>query len=551
MKKYTIILFAILVALLSSCKTTRTTTTVAKVTDEELVKFHLAEALREMLYDDYDEALTNLNKCVEADPKNSAVYYEFAEVYTQKEEYNIAISYMLQAVELSPENIFYKYYLAKLHIKNYDVEKSIPLFEEVVLETKSYTPFYELAHYYKYLKEYTKAIYTYERLQEKEGVTEFNTNQKLIVLDGYNNKKEYLKELLFVVDYFPYNADYKTRLITYYLENDNISEASKILSEDENMESAEYYTSFAEYYKGKNNYDSTYIFLKLGLEKETNFFYGLHILNDKEFFSSKNYPNSEVDTLFNLLINSELGNNETSLLYSKYLLQNNKPYSAIRVLEDIYSEDDFDYNLNKTITKLYLETNNYTKLDTISLFLMDLYPNMPEFYLYAGISNMMLNDYEKAEQLFKSGMDLIYSDMYMLSQFNFYLSYLYILKKDEFNTEKYYKEALKLSDTYYDLQNNYALFLIKNNTELPRVETLIKTCLENEPESQKFLYTSAYYDFKTKNYEQAIVKIKELIEKSETENAKYNRLYGDILLSQNKKQEAEKQWQKAKELDPK
>ncbi len=163
----------------------------------------------------------------------------------------------------------------------------------------------------------------------------------------------------------------------------------------------------------------------------------------------------------------------------------------------------------------------------------------------------MLNDYEKAEQLLKAGMDLIYSDVYMLSRFNFYLSYLYILKNDEFNIEKHYKEAMSVTDIYYSLQNEYALFFIKNNTELSKAELLIKKCLEYEPDNQEYLYTFAYYSYKIKDYENATAKIKYLIDNSEIENAKYYRLYADILLSQNKKQEAKEQLQKANLLDPK
>jgi len=551
MKKYTIILFVIFVAFATSCKTNKNIATVSKKTNDELVKEHLADALREMLYDNYDLAISSLNKCVEIDANNSAIYYEFAEIYTKKEEYNVAISYMKKANELSPDNIFYKYYLAKLYIKNYDIESSIPLFEEVILVTKSYTPFYELAHYYKYLHQYSDAIKTYNKLQEKEGITEFNTDQKLIVYDRNSDKTGYLEELIFIVDYFPYNVDYKTRLINYYLENDNIGEASKILSKDSNMQSAEYYSSFAQYYKDKNDYDSTYIYLKLAFEKDNNFHEGRYLLIDDSFFNSKNYPNSEIDTLYNLMMGKQENNYETSLMYATYLKQNNKPYTAIKVLEKTEYQDDFYFNLNETLVELYFATDNYVKLDTLSTFMIDLYPNMPEYFLYSGISNMMLNDYERAEQLLKAGIDLIYSDIYMLSRFNFYLSYLYSIKNDEFNAEKYYKEAIHITDTYITLKNEYALFLIKNNTQLAKAELLINSCLKEEEDNLDYLYTSAYYNYKIKKYEEAAIIIKELIEMSENENAKYYRLYYDILLSQNKKQEAKQQLEKANLLDRK
>ncbi len=372
MKKYTIILFVISIVFITSCKTNRNVTTVSKQTNNELVKAYLADALREMLYDNYDLAITSLNKCVEVDANNSAVYYEFAEVYTQKEEYNVAVSYMQKAIELSPDNVFYKYYLAKLHIKNYDIDKAIPLYEEIILETKSYTPFYELAYYYKYLKQYSNAIYTYERLQEKEGVSEYNTNKKLTVFDRGHEKAEYLKELLFIVDYFPYNTDYKTRLVTYYLENDNIGEANKILSENNSMASTEYYSSFAQYYKDKNDYDSTYIYLKLAFENGSDFYESKYLIKDETFFNSKNYPNSELDTLYNLMISKQLDDNETSFMYANYLQENNKPYSAIRVLEKTGYADDFYLSLNETLVDLYFDTDNYVELDTLSTFMIDL-----------------------------------------------------------------------------------------------------------------------------------------------------------------------------------
>ncbi len=552
MLKYLYILLFIVVVFFGSCKITKPTNKNLNVKNfsNEKLKLHLSEALREMLYENYEEATIHLNKCLEYDDKNSAVFYKFSELFSKNGDYNIAINYMQKAEEYSPNNMHYKYSLAKLYVKNYQVEEAIPLLEEVILVTKGYVPFYELAHYYKYLNKYPEAINTYNKLQEKEGVTIFNSNQKLAVYKSYKNEEEYIKELVFLVDYFPYSLEYNVELFDYYITNNMIDKANIIFEsiKEKRMETGEIYLSFAKFYKEKNNYDSTYYCLKPAFRSEISVNSKLSAFNDEEFYSSKNYINSEVDTLYNLLINSNPDNYETYLQYSKYLTKNHKLYHATNVLE-LYKVEDYNFQLNEMLIFLYIATEKTEKLDSLTTLLTDLYPNMSDFFLYAGISKILLQDYEKSEKLLLTGLDLIYNQEDLSSQFNFYLSYLYFVKNDEQKFEEHYKIAIQKANQYFYLQNEYSLFFLKKDIHSDKANVLINTCVTAMPDKNDYQYTLIFYYYKIKDYELALYKIKELIEKSEIKIPKYYELYGDILYAQNKTKEAKMQWKIAFELD--
>jgi len=234
------------------------------------------------------------------------------------------------------------------------------------------------------------------------------------------------------------------------------------------------------------------------------------------------------DTINNLAKTINHTQEENSELKDQYEQFKNIPQQFVNILNSEGSEQAEKY--------LEIMVKKYTNQPFISDLLRSY-----------GIILRFKKKYNKAEKVYRRL--LSHSNNTSKDLFE-YAKVLEKLGKYE-EAKKYYKEAIHITDTYITLKNEYALFLIKNNTQLAKAELLINSCLKEEEDNLDYLYTSAYYNYKIKKYEEAAIIIKELIEMSENENAKYYRLYYDILLSQNKKQEAKQQLEKANLLDRK
>lgn len=557
MKNKIYILLIILVTFAAACKTTKNTTVdaVKFANPDEEAKAYLSEALRLMLYDNYDEAIKNVNQCIKRQPENAAYYYLLSQIYTAKEEPELAMDYMMKAVELDDDNYFYKYYLAKLHIKKYDIESATALLEEVILVSKSYRPFYELGYYYYYDKDYKNSIFTYERLQEKEGVTSYNSDLKLRAYERLDHDEKYRDELIFLCDFFPFKQEYKEKLIDYYLDLNEIDEANKILLQSMATELPIYsfYLQFAKHFKEKNNFDSTFIYTKLAFEQDDGWNDKVYFLEDNDFFSIKNYPKGEVDTLFSILYRNEDKKDKWfDTKYAKYLTNAKRLHKAINVLNKDTVSDYYNYETNKMLVELYFQTANFPKLDSISSSMTDFYPNLPDFFLYSAIAKTATQDYSSAEIFFKAGKDLIYSDLYMATTFNFFMSYYYSLQNDTENFKTFYNDAIVSSETYPDIKLNFSKFLLSQNVMIDSVSVLLDACnkqVSDISDENELIYANSFLTYRQANFDKAEELILPLIDNSDFIVPKYYELYGDIQKSKNNEEQAIRYWQIAYKQD--
>ena len=552
MKKQIIILL-IISLLFTSCSIFKKTPTISEKKQTELFKYYFAEAQTEIILEDYGEAIVLLTKCLEIKPESAATFYLISEVYFNKDDYYQSIHFCEKSVQLEPENYWYKYFLGRLYIKTYQISKAIPLYEDVILQSKNTYHYYELAYYYEYEEQYNSAIYTYTRLQNYEGINRRNAEAKLKVYTFIDDQKAIETELLSLINVYPSSIKYYSKLATHYLNNEDFASALSINKKMLKLfpTDAKTHLSFALFHKARNNYKDVYSHLKIAfnddfLENEEKLDF---ITDDTLFFSTENYQNNQLDTLYNILIEKNPEYTETYYHYSKYLISTQQTTKAINNLKIILETDMINYEALNLLSNLYFHTFNYVQLDTIAQYSLELYPNQPRFYLYAGVAALGLYDYSNAENNLKYGLDIIYENNQLSATFNFYLSRLYAHMEDNYRQKKFYDQALILAENNYSLLNTFAYFYAFTNNELDTARNLNEICLENNPNNSTYLFTKALILYKKSDYEQANEIIKQTIQNSETLDYLYYDLSGDILLKLGKNKLAIKEWEKALDID--
>ena len=119
--------------------------------------------------------------------------------------------------------------------------------------------------------------------------------------------------------------------------------------------------------------------------------------------------------------------------------------------------------------------------------------------------------------------------------------------KDTEKAVECYEQALELDPINSGALNNYAYFLAQRSENLDRAERMAALAVKDDPENANFIDTYAWVFFAKKDYEKALLYIKQAVELDEDNHLLEH--YGDILWFVGEKEQAVEQWTKALEED--
>ena len=109
-------------------------------------KFYYEVALAYFDKDDFESAITNLDRAIESNPEYADAFYKRGHAYTNKDDYDKALADFNRAIELKPDHANAYYRRGKVHYFKYDDDKAIADFNRAI-ELNSYQAAY--AHYYR------------------------------------------------------------------------------------------------------------------------------------------------------------------------------------------------------------------------------------------------------------------------------------------------------------------------------------------------------------------------------------------------------------------
>lgn len=121
-------------------------------------------------------------------------------------------------------------------------------------------------------------------------------------------------------------------------------------------------------------------------------------------------------------------------------------------------------------------------------------------------------------------------------------------------TFRAYDNALFFMPTSPMTLNNYAYFLVENDGDVEKAESMSRQAIEQEPENSTYLDTYAWVLFKKKDYKEALDYQLKAIEAAKAEgneeNSEFYSHLGDIQFMNHQPEEAVESWRHALKLDP-
>lgn len=504
----------------------------------------------ERMKGNFKESKKLFESCLKIDPKNHATYYELAILYKMLGAPNEALINAKLCASADQQNEWYQMLLAECFVANRQYQNAIKVRENLIRRFPKKNELKEaLAYEYSVIGQQEKALSLYDELEKSMGINEQITQNKLRILKTIKNYKRAEQELLKLIASDNAQIRNYNDLADLYIETKQTEKAKevydKILLLDPNNPTV--YLALHDYHVNKGNDAEALKDLQKAFENQyLDVTIKTQIIEDYYKRAEHGNPNAFIDGLMLVKLAVKTHPNAmpiNALCGDFYRLDKNNKNAAYYY----YKAASVDKNNYRLWQNLLITENDMGVFDSLAKHAaqaLEIFPNQPVFYLYGGIANAALKQYQVAAQNLKDGLDLSVGNKRLMIDFLSAAGDNYFQMKEYGNSDNSFEQALKLDADNTFVLNNYAYYLSLRNTNLELAEKLSRRANELKPNNANYMDTYAWIFFKEKKFSQALQLISEAVKLSQ--GATVIEHYGDILYFSDKFDEAFLQWNKSK-----
>lgn len=528
--------------------------------DELQARRYFLNATRSRLLGNSEEALGFFEKCIKIDPSNAAAKFEMAKIYEHLEKTEDAIQLANEAAELDPKNVWYRFLQADLYMANGDAENAALAYRAVIdLEPEKYEVYFELAQVYLVSGEYDKALKVYDELQEKVGLAEEVVMQRYHVLLAMGEFKSAITLMEEMIAENPNDPRYHGVVAELY---DQVGESEKALVEYQKVleldpQNSRIHLALADHYRVTGKDDLAYEELKLAFkDPEVDIDTKVQILLNFYDVTGHTSAGSEerkdlmgkVDELIDLLVEVHPNNARTYTILGDYQMRESRYTDARESFRKAVELEPDKFVIWQQLIMLSSQLNDQTSVASESAQAIELFPTMPIFYLYQGISLVQEEKPEEAIEALTAGKDLVVDDPQILAQFYSSLGDAYHAIDDNVHSDKNYEMCLQVDPNNIYVLNNFAYYLSVRNEDLDAAEEMSRRSNELEPGQASFQDTYAWILYQQGKLNDAKVWMEKALNNGGHSSGVIVEHYGDILYKLGDEDGALENWHKAKAL---
>ncbi|NQU35123.1 MAG: tetratricopeptide repeat protein [Bacteroidetes bacterium] len=510
-----------------------------------------AKGIIEKQIGNYKEALELFEQALEINPVDAAANYEKSRVLLAVGRNDEALIEAKNALDNSPDNIWYKAHFAKVSRINEKYDDYVTAYAELAAENPYDLNFiYELAFAYQFTGDYRNAIIAFDKIEEFMGINERITNQKTEFYSKLGEPEKGIAEYEKLIASNPDDTRYYALMAEYCSKNGFDDKAiwayEKIV--ENNPDDPYVHISLADYYAKKGESEKSFVELKQGLlnpvldlKTKINLLVGYY----KDNLSAE--QKLQALELSEILMEVHKGDPLASSFYASMLYENGEYEKASPYFRDIVKAGKANYVAWEQLLFCDLYLEDYQSLANDSEECIDYFPNYPLPYFFAGVGNFQLRDFVKALAFLDAGKDFVVNNNTLLEQFYSTLGDTYNELKNYEASYSAYDKVLKLNPENSVVLNNYAYYLSLRDINLEKAKKMAGKSVEMDPYNSNNLDTYAWVLYKLKDYEGALEWIKKAYDNSGSSSGAVLEHYGDILYQLGKEIEALDYWNKAKE----
>jgi len=448
---------------------------------------------------DFNGAAALLEKEIENNPDNDAAYYYLASVCGQLDDGKARIAPLLKkAIELAPDNYWYKYALAIHYENNDEMELASLTFEQLLADYPKKSGLYvDVVNSYIRLGETDRALETVRKLEQIRGKNEMFAMTTLDLMSRRPNA-DADSIYAFLLDYY---KDCKTpRMATllgdYYLSSYKDSLAMDYYGQAVDMD-PEYtpaYFGMAQVNQANRQYDSfftnmSYFMKDPAIAPEAKIEFLQSVLDSPQFV--RNFL-QDVENLVNLMRNANPAEQKVNSFLSTYYYSLGRQDEALEVLKanvDLFPESYQDA-LQYLILIYYCQY--WGMLVDSSTELLLRFPYDLDFLQLRAIAYTQLDQADLAIADHEAILRSRPKDTTVVVSTNASLGDLYYKSGDQKKAYSFYDKALKINPDYLPVLNNYAYYLSLSGKNLKKARQMSYKTVQAEPDNPTYLDTYAW-----------------------------------------------------------
>lgn len=443
----------------------------------------------------YDDAATLLNASLAKDPSNDAAYYYLGIVNVHTRKLAAATDNFRKAVELDPDNFWYRTRLAKIYQVSNEPEMTLAMYEELMKDfPKKSELYYELADLYIRQNQPEKALETIAQIEIVFGRSEPTAMTKFQLLSQLQRQEEAYQSLL------DFNKEQASPQVSTTLGDWQLSmynDSTALAYYNEALELAPDFPAAllgkAETYRITRRYDEFFPVLnQFVCNPETiavakaDYLGAIVSRSDAKFMR---IFRNRIDTVVNnTLATHPSDTNVINLVASYYYRTDRKELADGYFLKNI---ENYPQTISPYASYLLilLQDKRWKEASDIAVKAIGQFSDNANFYELARAAYYQMEDYDKVLEI--NAIQLKRPDLPDEMRLTALSSSgdIYYLKGDLKAMSKAYDKALKIDPGYCPVLNNYAYYLSQTGRKLKKAYAMSKITIEKEPDNPTYLDT--------------------------------------------------------------
>ena len=437
-----------------------------------------------------DSAYSLLQKCVKLNPDAAEAYYYLASFESEKKNDSLALSYLIKAHALSPDNEDYQEQLAENYINAQQYAKAIDVYEALVKRHGDRSDVLQvLLQLYNQLKDYDNMLRTID-------------------------KKQAYKALQNLCETYPNDPNFRVMTGNWLMQNDRKKEAFSlyqgVLKEEPNNAMAlaamyDYYVSVNDSLQAKTIMNRILLSDKSDSKTKQSMI--------RQFIQSNEQTGGDslkVLKMFDEVLKVSPKDAAIAELKAAYMSLKKMPTAQVdSALVELLSIDPDNKGARIQLLQDVWSSKDYTRVIQLSNMGLAYDPNEMSYYYFMSLAYIQLENTKQVVATIRKGMRHVtdQSNRNMVAE-------LYAIMGDYLQKENKFKEAYAAydsclaykSDNIYCM-NNYAYYLSINGDDLQKAEQMSYKTVQAEPKNATYLDTYAWILFLQKRYTEAKIYI--------------------------------------------
>lgn len=511
----------------------------------------LISAHKEMALGNEDKAVELFLQCTIMLPQNAVPHYKLSQLYLKEKKRNDALREIEKAVSLDATNKWYHLHQARLLAEMNRYEASAKAYEQVIaLDEATHELYFEAALMYASAGKYSKAVGLMDRLEAITGINEDIALHKERFYLAQNKLKKAIAEMQRLCDAYPQEMRYVGMLAEVYAVNKQEEKAYElyqyILEREPNNGFAHF--AIADYWRNKGEREKAFEATQKGFaDAQVDVKPKLNMLMAYLNVSGSNKElREEAFTLAEILTETHPDEAAAHVIYGDLLITD-RQYKEAR---DHYAlallTDQNKFVVWQQLIMCSAELYDFARMAKDCDRALELFPNMPELYLWGGMARYQTKEYSRTVALCKGGLELGLADVNQQVQLLSHLGDAAHFTGQHQLSDSAYEAALRIDGANTYVLNNYAYFLSVRGEKLDRALEMSARTLETSPESATYLDTYGWILYQQGKYTEALVQLEKALARDK-QSAEVTEHYADALYRTGRVNEAVDYWKKAKE----